>query len=160
MDGTLLERIKELCSEKGISQRQLQRDLGLSVSTVSSWKKAVPSVTTLQRVAEYFNVTVEYLTGKTKYRNKEHMLQSFDENFKPDLTNTDIPYDYCVKTSEGIIFIESKAAAPRFIDPATRQIAEKIMDNEELKTVMTYLEKLSPDQFTTVYNMILMLDHK
>ena len=160
MDNLLFERVAELCKEKGISQRKLQEEMGMSTGALSKWKTSMPNADLLQRVANYFNVTVDYLTGRTKYRNKEHMLQSFDENFKPDMNNTEIPLDYCVQTAEGILFIESKAAPPRYIDPETRQIAEKIMDNEKLKTVMYSLLNLNTDQLNTVYNMVKMFGDK
>jgi transcriptional regulator with XRE-family HTH domain len=41
--------------------------LGLSAATATKWKKgAVPRDTTLQRVADYFGVTVDYLLGEEK----------------------------------------------------------------------------------------------
>lgn len=160
MNNLLFKRVVELCVEKGISQRKLQEEMGMSSGALSKWKTSMPNQELLQKVADYFGVTIDYLTGRTKYRNKEHMLQSFDENFKPDMTNTEIPVDYCVQTDEGIILIESKSPAPRYIDPKTRQIAEKIMDNEELKTVLNRLADMNPDQFRTIYNMIMMLNNK
>lgn len=160
MNETLLKRITELREEKEMSQRQLQKELGLSPSTITKWKTSNPSATTLQAVADYFNVSVEYLLGKTKYRNKEHMLQSFDQNFKPDMTDTEVPHDYCIQTSEGIMLIEGTSPAPRYIDSKTRQIAEKIMNDDRLKIIMEHLADMNQDQFTTIYNMVMMLDHK
>ena len=131
MNETLLKRVIELREERGISQRQLMIHLNLSPSTISKWKTSTPKPETLQIVAEYFGVTTDYLIGKTKYRNKEHMLQSFDLNYKPDMTNTEIPCDQCIQTDEGIILIESLTPTPRYIDPETRELAETIMDNNK-----------------------------
>lgn len=157
MNKSIYEMVVELCEEKGISQRQLQRDLDLSVSAVSRWKVSVPRQDTLQKVADYFNVSTDYLTGRTKYRNKEHMLQSFDQNL--DLKNlldgnTEIPYDQCIQTEEGIILIESKSAAPKYITPETRELAEHIEENQKLKEMMQYLERLDTDKFDSVYNIV------
>lgn len=160
MDNLLFERVAELCKEKGISQRKLQEEMGMSTGALSKWKTSMPNADLLQRVANYFNVTVDYLTGRTKYRNKEHMLQSFDENFKPNMNDTDVPLDYCIQTAEGIMLIEGKAPAPRYIDPATRQIAERLMDDERLKTIMENLTNLKPEQLNTVYNMVMMFGDK
>ena len=160
MNSVLFERVVELCKEKGISQRKLQEEMGMSIGALSKWKTSMPNAMLLQAVADYFNVSVDYLSGRTKYRNKEHMLQSFDMEHIPDMTSTEIPYDYCVQTNEGILLIEGKAPAPRYIDADTRQIAEKIIDNEELKIVMNRLTNMNSDQFRTVFNMIMMLDNK
>ena len=157
MNEALLNRLRELCEEKGISQRQLQRDLNLSTSTVSKWKTSTPKNETLQAVADYFNVTTDYLMGKTKYRNKEHMLQSFDLNYKPDMNNTDIPHDLCIQTDEGIILVESMTAAPKYIDPETRKIAEYVQANEKMKELLSHIVDMDSEQFDTIYNMIMMI---
>lgn len=163
MNYLIYDKVVELCEEKGISQRKLQRDLNLSVSAISRWKISTPRPDTLQAVADYFNVSVDYLTGRTKYRNKEHMLQSFDENI--DLQNIingdkEIPVDFCVQTDEGIILIESKAAAPKYIDPDTRELAEKIMNDDQLKRMMKYIEHLSSKKRDALYNMIAAMDEE
>ena len=154
MNKNVYEKVVELCEEKGISQRTLQEDLKIANGTISKWKTATPRIDTLQKVADYFDVTTDFLTGKTKYRNKEHMLQSFDLNYKPDMTSTDIPYDLCVQTSEGVVLIESKAAAPKYIDDETRKIAEQIMDDDQLKRIMMYMQQLSSKKRDAIYNMI------
>ena len=72
---TLNERIVELCNKKGISQSQLERDIGISGGSITKWKFAEPRMSTLEKVAEYFGVTVEYLkNGEQKqgyYLNEE-----------------------------------------------------------------------------------------
>ena len=162
MNYLIYDKVVELCKEKGISQRQLQRDLNLSISTVSKWKTSAPRPETLEAVADYFNVTTDYLTGRTKYRNKEHMLQSFDNNI--DLKNlldgnTEIPVDYCMQTNEGIILIESMSAAPKYIDPDTRELAEKIKANDQLKKMVQIIENLPPKKFEAIYNMIIAMNN-
>lgn len=157
MNDALLKRLKELCEEKGISQRQLQRDLNLSTSTVSKWKTSTPKHDTLQAVADYFNVSTDYLTGRTKYRNKEHMLQAFDLKYKPDMNDTEIPVDYCVQTDEGIILIETKSTAPKYIDCETRRIAEYIQTNEKMKEMLSHIMDMTSEQFDTIYNMVMMI---
>ena len=152
MNEILLKRIKELREEKDISQRQLQRDLGMSPSTITKWKTSNPSATTLQAVAEYFNVTVDYLNGKTNYRNKEHMLQVFDQNFTPDLDNKEVPFDLCVQTEEGIMMVEAKT--PKYIDPATRRVAEKIMTSDKLEYIFQHLTNMSESKIDAIYNMV------
>lgn len=154
MNKNIYERVVKLCDEKGISQRELQRQLNIAIGTITKWKTATPKPETLQKVADYFNVTTDYLTGRTKYRNKDHMLQSFDLNFKPDVDNAETPYDYCIQTDEGIVLIESMSAAPKYIDDDTRQLAEKIMEDDQLKRILNIMLNLPTKQRDAVYNMI------
>lgn len=62
----LLDNIKALCKEHKVSQRKLEQSLGLSNGSISKWSKSSPSIDVLQKVANYFNVSVDYLTGKTE----------------------------------------------------------------------------------------------
>lgn len=56
-----------LCNEKGVAPTQVLKTIGLDTSTFSRWdEKSVPRATTLQKIANYFNVNVEYLEGKEK----------------------------------------------------------------------------------------------
>jgi transcriptional regulator with XRE-family HTH domain len=152
MNNVLFERVVELCKEKGISQRKLQEDVGMSTGALSKWKTSTPNAELLQKVADYFDVTIDYLAGKTNYRNKEHMLQVFDQNYNIDLDNKDIPHDYCIQTEEGIMFVETMT--PKYIDPETRHVAETIMSNDTLKRLFKYLEYMSDDKVEALYNML------
>ena len=56
------KRIMELCYEKKTSPTAVCADLGLSNATATHWKKgAIPRESTLNKLAAYFGVTVDYL---------------------------------------------------------------------------------------------------
>lgn len=56
-----------LCKEKGLSPSKAAENISLNRTAVVKWKKgAVPSGSTLKKIADYFNVTVDYLMGETK----------------------------------------------------------------------------------------------
>lgn len=57
----IYDRIKELCTQKGISIYRLEKDLGFSSCSICKWKTSSPSVDKVQKVADYFGVTVNYL---------------------------------------------------------------------------------------------------
>lgn len=64
----IYDRVKDLCTEKDITVKYLEQCLGLSESTISKWGKSIPSADKLDKVAEYFNVSIQYLLGKTEHR--------------------------------------------------------------------------------------------
>ncbi|MBC2196275.1 helix-turn-helix domain-containing protein [Listeria booriae] len=75
------ERIKNLSKERGISIKMLGSNLGFGESTIYKWKTQSPKASDLKKVADYFNVSMDYLLGRTddkmnwvKYdeENKEH----------------------------------------------------------------------------------------
>ena len=62
---TIFERIESLRKSKGISQGKLEKELGFSNGSISKWKTSTPNSDRLQKLADYFGVTVEYLlTGE------------------------------------------------------------------------------------------------
>ena len=63
----LLDRVKELCRLKGISQGRMEKEIGISNGASSKWKTSSPSLDILKKLSEYFGVSVDYLmTGKEK----------------------------------------------------------------------------------------------
>ena len=67
----LYDKIDILCTEKQISKGKLCNDLGLHRSMLSDLKmgrKSTLSLETVLKIADYFGVTVDYLTGFDKIR--------------------------------------------------------------------------------------------
>ncbi|EEO6565078.1 helix-turn-helix transcriptional regulator [Listeria monocytogenes] len=62
---TLLERIKELCKKRSISVKMLEENLNFPSNTIYQWKKRTPGIDKLQKVADYFDVSLDYLLGRT-----------------------------------------------------------------------------------------------
>lgn len=62
---TVFDRIKELADKQGISVSKVAVDLGFSENLFYQWKKASPKSDRLEKVADYFNVSVDYLLGRT-----------------------------------------------------------------------------------------------
>ena len=56
-----------LCNKIGKSPSAVAEELGFMRSVVTRWSKGtIPRQATLQKVADYFGVSVEYLLGKEK----------------------------------------------------------------------------------------------
>jgi len=60
-------RFKELREERGLSQRAMALELGLSPSTIGMWEsqKREPDFKTVVNLANHFQVTTDYLLGRT-----------------------------------------------------------------------------------------------
>lgn len=61
----LYERIKELSISQNISIRHLEEKLNYGNGTIGRWKKTKPSIDKVQKVADYFHVSVDYLLDRT-----------------------------------------------------------------------------------------------
>lgn len=60
------ERFVSLCDEKGIKPGRAAEDCGINRSNVTMWKNngGTPRSNALQKLADYFGVTTDYLLGK------------------------------------------------------------------------------------------------
>ena len=59
----LYERIKELSKRDGVSITKVEHDLGFGRGSLSKIDKHKPNAEKLQKIADYFGVTVDYLLG-------------------------------------------------------------------------------------------------
>lgn len=59
------EKIKELADKQGISLNKLEEKLGFSRNTIYNMKKSTPNVERVSTIADYFNVSTDYLLGRT-----------------------------------------------------------------------------------------------
>lgn len=63
------ERIKALAKEQHITMRDLVNELGLAEDTVYAWKRdKIPTLPAITKIADYFNVSIDYLVGRTNHR--------------------------------------------------------------------------------------------
>ena len=60
-------KLKELRENRGMQQKELAVDLGYSQPTISDWEsgRKVPSSKSTSKIADYFDVSVDYLLGRT-----------------------------------------------------------------------------------------------
>lgn len=65
------EQYKKICEERGVSLNGAAKEIGLPSSSVTHWKDgAIPRIKTIQKIADYFGVTVDYLQGYTDIKEK------------------------------------------------------------------------------------------
>lgn len=77
--NTLYLNIKDLAKNHKISLSQLERELGFGNGTISSWKKSAPSSDKLEKVADYFHVSTDYLLGRKDDKNKKDIDLKSDD---------------------------------------------------------------------------------
>lgn len=63
--SVLYSRITDLTALKKMSLAELERKLGFSNGIISTWKKSNPSIDKVEKVANLFDTTTDYLLGRT-----------------------------------------------------------------------------------------------
>lgn len=62
---TVFERIKKLANNQGKGVSKVALELGFSENLFYRWKNSEPKARDLEKVADYFDVSVDYLLGRT-----------------------------------------------------------------------------------------------
>ena len=83
------DMFSELRRDHHLTQRQMAKLLHVSSGTISNYEtgKYVPSYETLIRIADYFDVTTDYLLGRT---GSSLSIKKLEEEFVPGKTLGDI----------------------------------------------------------------------
>lgn len=79
-DKSLGERLELLCHEKQLTFVEVERVCDLSNGTLRKWVNGtVPNSASLSTVADYFKVSLDWLTGRSENRNKfEEWSKKYD----------------------------------------------------------------------------------
>lgn len=85
----MLSRIKELRTEQNLSLRELASQLGIAYTSLGKYERneQQPSLETLEKIADHFHVSVDYLLGRSDNRSfndlvfntdMDHLKQAFN----------------------------------------------------------------------------------
>ena len=120
-----MNRIAELRKLKKISQADFGKDIGVAQNTVSQWERGArePDLTTLNAIASYFGVSVDYLMGNAS----ELSFALFNGE------EAEIDDDLMQEVEGFAAFARQKKAAPS-------------EDEAELMEFMTLVKQLTPEQ--------------
>lgn len=66
MEVLIIQRINELLKSEGLNQSKLANGIGVNQSTICNWLngKKEPSIESLWKLADFFDVSVDYLIGR------------------------------------------------------------------------------------------------
>jgi repressor protein len=75
---TILDRIRSLANERKVTLAELERNLDFSNGSLRKWGTSTPSGDKIEKVADYFNVSVDYLLGRTQnpYTSNDNLMNT------------------------------------------------------------------------------------
>lgn len=83
MEHAFFDQLVALCKEKGVSPNFVAKEIGASSGSVTAWKQgALPRGATLSKIAEYFNVSTDYLLGNSRVSTHDSKFSISDEEIK------------------------------------------------------------------------------
>lgn len=154
----LLDRVKLLCNENHISQRKLEQELGFGNGTITKWKKSIPSTDALRKVADYFGVQVDWLTGDSEFKTVGDLWASFDtpENLKRihselDVLNKLDEKDIAKRLETALADLEDSQNALMFsgepLDDETRELLKASLENSIRIAKINAKQKYTPKKY-------------
>jgi len=93
----MYEIFEQLLKEFDVTPYRVHKETGVAQSTLSDWKngKGTPKADKLQKIADYFGVTVGYLLGA-----EQKEKPTLTEKGEPEITFDDFTYALHAETQE------------------------------------------------------------
>lgn len=130
---SIVDKVKELASQKSMTLTELERKLDFSQSSIRKWDKQPPGVKKLQKVADYFDVTTDYLLGRT---DKKKYYELTDKEKK----------DIAIQADELMEGIAKGENLNFYGEPATREQKDRLLI--AIRTAMEMNKEEAKKKFT------------
>lgn len=133
----LLDRVDNLIKEKKMTRAELERKLDFSAGSLRNWNKSTPSGDKIQKVADFFDVSADYLLGRT---DKRHYY---------DLTEKD-KQDIALQAEKLLEGLDSDAETNYYGEPLDDEDKEKLYDAIQLALSLTKVKakkKFTPKKY-------------
>jgi transcriptional regulator with XRE-family HTH domain len=86
----MYEIFERLLKEAGITAYKVSKDTGISQTTLSDWKRgrSIPKTEKLQTIANYFDVSLDYLLGKTTIKKTPTLTKKDERDISKKMQET------------------------------------------------------------------------
>lgn len=120
------DRIFEIMKERELTAYRVSKDTGISQASLADWRKgrSKPKIDKLQKLSEYFGVSISYLTGESNEIDNTQQMQ--------------VPNGYYIdkETAEYAEMLRTRPGA-RLLFSAAKDISK-----DDLKKAVEYIEFL------------------
>lgn len=128
-----LERIKLLAKQRDITLKELSNKVGIGENSLYRWDKTSPHSDKLQKVADFFDVSTDYLLGRTE---KKKYYELSDKEKK----------DIAIQAEELIEGIASGENLNFYGEPATQDQKDRLLI--AIQTAMEMNKEEAKKKFT------------
>ena len=92
----MYEIFEQLLQKYGITAYRVAKETGISQTTLSDWKRgrSIPKNDKLQKIADYFGVSVDYLTSGKEY-NEIELTEKDERDIAKKLNDTLMQLESC-----------------------------------------------------------------
>lgn len=137
----MYEKFEQLLKKNNVTPYRVHKETGISTATLSDWKngKSSPKMDKLQKIADYFGVTVDYLmTGKEDAKSSEMNLTPKDERDISKALNETLSQ---LDSTDGLMF-DGEA-----LDDETKELLKISLENAIRTAKVTAKRKFTPKKY-------------
>lgn len=134
----LYENVKQAAKEKGYSINKLEQELGFARSYIGKFKSITPSADKIQKIAEFLNVSSEYLMTGNESATTEQKLSSKDEKDIARVLDETLEQ---LDNDTGLMF-DGDA-----LDPKTKELLKINLENAIRTAKITAKKKFTPNKY-------------
>lgn len=135
----LYEKIKILADSQKISIRRLEEVLGYGNGTIRRWEKQTPGVDKIQKVADYFDVSVDYLLGRTDKKRYYDLTEKDEKDIAKELEEMIAD----LKTTGALAYSKDTAE----VDEETRRLLIISLENSLRIAKIEAKKKFTPKKY-------------
>jgi len=165
----MYERFVQLLQENKLTPYRVSKETSVTQSTLSDWKtgRATPKTATMQKIADFFEVSLDWLTGNSDFRTKEEWLQHLDnttnlEQLKKDVAeakklnklnelNKRDEQDIAKRLESALVDLENSQEALMFsgepLDDETRELLKASLENSIRIAKINAKQKYTPKKY-------------
>ena len=128
---TTYDIIAGLCKKQNLAVTALERELGFGRGSIGKLRNGKTTFDRLQKIANYFDVPVEYLLNVEDFSSTENPLTSKDER---DIAKT---------VNELMEKLDSNDGAPLFYDGEEMDEQTKLLFRNQLNSLVTTVKEIN-----------------
>ncbi|CZR02875.1 helix-turn-helix domain-containing protein [Trichococcus collinsii] len=76
---TVFDRVKNLADKRGMSIADVEEKVGMGKNAIYKWKRQNAATDKLELVADYFDVSIDYLLGRAEKSKESDPAKDLDE---------------------------------------------------------------------------------
>lgn len=137
----MYEIFVELLHKYGVTPYKISKETGISQTTLSNWKsgRSLPKVESMQKIADFFGVSLEYLLTGKEADLKEPVLKPKDER------------DIAKRLEDTLADLENSQEALMFsgeaLDDETRELLKASLENSIRIAKINAKAKYTPKKY-------------
>lgn len=137
---TVFDRVKILCDGRKISINKLEESLGYSKNTLYRLKTQNPGADKLEEIADYFQVSTDYLLGRTDKK------RYYDLNDK-DERNIQLELEKMINNLSDSGFAAADGSTPDELDEEDRELLIASLENTLRLSKRLAKKKFTPKKY-------------